>query len=92
MKNVEIKCRKCTPGHKKLLNLFKDLLDAVLTDKTLESEVKKAKIKMKMKKQKIERMNMKMKMKMKMMIMIMKMKMMMKQCIKTKKQNNKRKK
>ena len=86
MKNVEIKCRKCTPGHKKLLNLFKDLLDAVLTDKTLESEVKKAKIKMKMKKQKIERM------KMKMMIMIMKMKMMMKQCIKTKKRNNKRKK
>ena len=90
MKNVEIKCRKCTPGHKKLLNLVKDLLDAVLTDKTLESEVKKAKIKMKMKKQKIERMNMKMKMKM--MIMIMKMKMMMKQCIKTKKRNNKRKK
>ena len=80
MKNVEIKCRKCTPGHKKLLNLFKDLLDAILTDKTLESEFKKAKIKMKMKKQKIE----KMKMKMKMMIMIMKMKMMMKQCIKTK--------
>ena len=33
-----------------------------------------------------------MKMKMKMMIMIMKMKMMMKQCIKTKKRNNKRKK
>ena len=34
MENVEIKCRKCTPGHKKLLNLFKDLLDAILTDKT----------------------------------------------------------
>ena len=39
IKNAEIiKCRKCTPGHKELLNLFNDLLDAILTDKTLESE------------------------------------------------------
>ena len=37
IKNVEIiKCKKRTPGHKKLLNLFNDLLDIILTDKTLE--------------------------------------------------------
>ena len=36
--NAEIiKYRKCTPGHKELLNLFDDLLDAILTDKTLMS-------------------------------------------------------
>ena len=33
-----IKYKKRTPGHKKLLNLFNDLLDIILTDKTLESE------------------------------------------------------
>ena len=33
-----IKYKKRTPGHKELLNLFNDLLDAILTDKTLESE------------------------------------------------------
>ena len=33
-----IKCRKRTPGHKELLNLFNNLLDAILTDKTLESK------------------------------------------------------
>ena len=39
IKNVEIiKYKKRTPGHKKLLNLVNDLLDTILTDKTLESE------------------------------------------------------
>ena len=39
IKNVEIiKYKKRTPGHKKLLNLFNDLLDIILTDKTLKSE------------------------------------------------------
>ena len=39
IKNVEtIKYRKHTPGHKKLLNLFNNLLDIILTDKKLESE------------------------------------------------------
>ena len=39
IKNVEtIKYKKCAPGRKDLLNLFNDLLDIILTDKTLESE------------------------------------------------------
>ena len=39
IKNVEIiKYKKRIPEHKKLLNLFNDLLDIILTDKTLESE------------------------------------------------------
>ena len=39
IKNVEIiKYKKRTPGHKKLLNLFTDLSDIILTDETLESE------------------------------------------------------
>ena len=39
IKNVEIiKYKKRTPEHKKLLNLFNDLLDIILTDKTLESK------------------------------------------------------
>ena len=39
IKNVEIiKYKKHTPGHKKLLNLFNDLLDIILTDKTLKSK------------------------------------------------------
>ena len=38
-----IKCRKRTPGHKELLNLFNNLLDAILTYKTLESEVQEDK-------------------------------------------------
>ena len=39
IKNVEIiTYKKCTPQHKKLLNLFNDLSDIILTDKTLESE------------------------------------------------------
>ena len=36
IKNAEIiKYKKRTPGHKELLNLFNDLLDIILTDKTL---------------------------------------------------------
>ena len=31
-----MKYKKRIPGHKKLLNLFNDLLDIILTDKTLE--------------------------------------------------------
>ena len=39
IKNAEIiKYKKRTPKHKELLNLFNDLLDTILTDKTLESE------------------------------------------------------
>ena len=38
IKNAEIiKYKKRTPGHKKLLNLFNDLSDIILTDKTLMS-------------------------------------------------------
>ena len=33
-----IKYKKRTPGHKELLNLLNDLLDIILTGKTLESE------------------------------------------------------
>ena len=36
--SIKKKRRKPTPGHKELLNLFNDLLDIVLTDKTLELE------------------------------------------------------
>ena len=37
IKNVEIiKYKKRTPGHKKLSNLFNDLLDIILPDKTLD--------------------------------------------------------
>ena len=39
IKNVETtKYKKRIPRHKELLNLFNDLLDIILTDKTLESE------------------------------------------------------
>ena len=39
IKNVEIrKYKKHTPEHKKLLNLFNDLLDIILTNKTLKSK------------------------------------------------------
>ena len=39
IKNAEIiKYKKCTPGHKNLLNLFNSLSDTILTDKILESE------------------------------------------------------
>ena len=38
IKNAEIiKYKKRTPKHKELLNLFNDLLDTILTDKTLMS-------------------------------------------------------
>ena len=33
-----IKYKKRTPKHKKLLNLFNDLLDVILTDKTIKSK------------------------------------------------------
>ena len=36
-----IKYKKRTPGHKKLLDLFNDLSDIILTDKTLESQENK---------------------------------------------------
>ena len=39
IKNAEkIKYKKHTPGHKKLINLFKNLSNIILTDKTLELE------------------------------------------------------
>ena len=38
-----IKYKKLTPKHKELSNLFNDLLDIVLTDKTLESEIQEDK-------------------------------------------------
>ena len=39
IKNAEIiKYKKRTPGQKELLNLFDNLSDTILTDKTLESE------------------------------------------------------
>ena len=44
MKNAEIiKHKRHTPKHKELSNLFNDLLDIILTDKTLESEDKNKK-------------------------------------------------
>ena len=89
IKNAEIiKYKNHTPKHEELLNLFNNLSDTTLTDKTLMSSMMIQKMKMKM--------IMKMKMKMKMIIKIkmkMKMKMMMtmmmKQWIKRKKQKNK---
>ena len=42
IKNAEIiKHKKCTPKQKELLNLFNDLLDVILTDKTLKSKSQK---------------------------------------------------
>ena len=39
IRNAEIiKYKNRTPGHKKKLNSFNDLLDIIFTDKTLESE------------------------------------------------------
>ena len=40
-KNAEIKYKRLIPKQKKLLNLFNDLLDTILTDKTLESKIQK---------------------------------------------------
>ena len=82
IKNAEIiKYRKCTSGHKELLNLFNDLLDIILTDKTLKSESQEDENE----NEKVE------KKKMKMMIMKMKRKIIMKMKMK-KKRNNIRKK
>ena len=40
IKNVEIiKYKKRTPGHKKLLNLFNNLSDIILTDKTFTANI-----------------------------------------------------
>ena len=38
IKNSEIKHKRLIPGQKELLNLFSDLSDIILTDKTLESK------------------------------------------------------
>ena len=38
IKNAEIIHKRLIPGQKELLNLFNDLLDIILTDKTLKSE------------------------------------------------------
>ena len=61
-----IKYKKRTSKHKKLLNLFNDLPDIILTDKTLESQENKKEgnkiMKMNMK-MKIMKMKMRMKMK-----------------------------
>ena len=43
IKNAEIKFKKLTPKQKELLNLFNDLLNIILTDKTLESEIQEDK-------------------------------------------------
>ena len=44
IKNAEIiKYKRCTSKQKKLLNLFNDLLDRILTDKTLKSKSQKDK-------------------------------------------------
>ena len=84
IKNAEIiKYKNHTPKHKELLNLFNDLLDIILTDKTLESESQEDKNKNENEKvesrkeenEKVESKKKKMKMKM---IMKMKMKMKMK--------------
>ena len=88
IKNSEIKHKRLIPGQKELLNLFDDLSDIILTDKTLmsskdeneklkeEKEKKKKKMRMRI------RMRMKMKKKMKMRI---RMRMKRKQWIKTNK-------
>ena len=48
LKNAEIKKqKKHTPKQKELLNLFNDLSDTILIDKTLESESQKDKMKIK---------------------------------------------
>ena len=61
IKNAEIiKYKKPTPKHKELLNLFNDLLDTILTDKTLKSKSQKDNTLMSSK----DKMKMKMEMKM----------------------------
>ena len=91
IKNMEIiKYKKRTPGHKKLLNLFSDLSDIILTDKILESENQEDKNKnenekVESRKEENEKVEIENKMIMKMNMKIMKKKMMLKQWIKTKK-------
>ena len=86
IKNVEIiKYKTRTSGHKKLLNFFNDLLDIILTGKTLDSEShenENENEKVERRKEENEDDDKKMKMKMNMK---MKMKMMVKQWVKTKK-------
>ena len=66
IKNAEIiKYKKRTPKHKELLSLCNDLLDTVLTDKTLmslkdENEKKKMRRKRKIKKKRKKKKKMKM--------------------------------
>ena len=44
IKNAEIiKYKRCTPEQKELLNLFNDLLDTILADKTIGSKRQKGK-------------------------------------------------
>ena len=84
IKKAEItKYKKRTPGHKKLLNLFNDLSDIILTDKTLQSESQEnknenEKVESRKKNMKMKMMIIKTKMKMKMVFMKMKMNMKMK--------------
>ena len=61
-----IKYKKRTPKQKELLNLFKDLLDVILTYKTLKSKSQKSKTLMPLKDENEKKMKRKMKMKMKM--------------------------
>ena len=53
IKNSETKCKKLIPGQKELLNLFDDLSDIILTDKTLMSS-KDEKEKLKEEKEKLK--------------------------------------
>ena len=84
IKNAEIiSYKNHTPKHKELLNLFNDLIDIILTDKTLESESQEnknenEKVESRKKNMKMKMMIIKMKMKMKMIIMNVKMNMKMK--------------
>ena len=55
-----IKYKKRTPKQKELLNLFNDLLDVILTDKTLKSKSQKDKTLMSSKDEKERKMKMKM--------------------------------
>ena len=67
IKNSEIKHKRLIPGQKELLNLFDDLSDIILTDKTHFSVIKRWKWKIKRRKIKNKKMKMIIKMKMKMM-------------------------
>ena len=61
-----IKYKKRTPKQKELLNLFNDLLDAIITDKTLKSKSQKDKILMSSKDENEKEKEKEVKMKMKM--------------------------